>query len=468
MSTVERLSGADRAWLLMERPTNLMMIVALIVLERRLTRARLRALIAARFLAFERFRCFPVADALGARWVEAERFDIDDHVSSLALPASAAQPELEALVGELAGTPFNPGRPLWTFHLVERYQRGSAIIVRIHHCYADGIALVRVLLSLADDPRGSGARRHVPAVPQRATTLAAGLAGLVPAPFAAAVRGGMELVESGFDYMLHPAAASAAARDALGYAGELVHIAALGEDPLTRLKRPLSGARRVAWAEPQPLEEVRTIGHVFGCTINDVLVSTLSGALGRYLAAHGDAITAKTTIRAAVPVNLRAEGEPLTLGNRFGLVFVELPIGIRHPLERLYAVHAAMQELKGSYQAGATLGLMSVVGTLPSPVEEPTTALFTAKASLVVSNLPGPREPLRLAGAVIGQVLFWVPEAGSIGTGISVLTYRGEVQFGVISDRQMIERPRELIALIGAEFERLVCLTLLGAGALLA
>ena len=88
--------------------------------------------------------------------------------------------------------------------------------------------------------------------------------------------------------------------------------------------------------------------------------------------------------------------------------------------------------------------------------------VFSAKASLVFSNLAGPREPLQLCGAAIRQVLFWVPEAGSIGTGVSMLSYRGEVHVGVISDRQMIERPQDLLALVGAEFERLVCLVLLG------
>jgi diacylglycerol O-acyltransferase / wax synthase len=465
MSSAERLSGADRAWLLMDRPTNLMVVVGLIVLETPIDRTLYRDLMAARFLAFERFRCVPVADALRARWVEAEQFNIDDHITYVALPAPAGQRELEALLGDLASTPFNPGRPFWTFHLVERYRGGSAIIVRIHHCYADGIALLRVLLSLTDDYAAGAGRQHTPSE-LGASGLLPGLADLVPAPVAAALREGVDLVESGIGYMLHPTQVTTVARDALAYGGELLHIAALSDDPVTRLKRPLSGARRAAWAQPLSLEEVRTIAHVLGCTINDVLLSTLAGALGRYLASQGDDVTG-LTIRAVVPVNLRADDDLPTLGNRFGMVFVELPIGIRHPLERLYAVHAAMQGLKGSSQAAAVLGLLSVVGVLPSPVAEPTTALFSAKASLVVSNLPGPREPLRLGGAEVAQVLFWVPEAGSIGTGVSIFTYRGEVQFGVISDRQMIQRPRDLVALIGAEFERLLYLVLLGGASLL-
>ncbi len=465
MSTLERLSGADRVWLLMERPTNLMVVVGLIVVARGLDRRRYREVIARRFLAHERFRCFPAADALGARWIEAAQFDLDDHIAWVALPEPGTQRELEALLGELASTPFNPGRPLWMFHVVEGYRGGSAIIVRIHHCYADGIALMRVLLSLMDEADEAGVTHHF-AHEEPPSGLVPGLADLVTLPVAAALRGGMDLLGSGVGYLLHPMQAATDTRDAFTYGGELLHIAALADDPPTRLKQPLSGARRAAWAEPLSLEEVRTVAQVLGCTVNDVLLSVLAGALGRYLASHGDDPTG-LKIRAVVPVNLRAEDEPATLGNRFGLVFAELPIGLRHPLQRLYAVHAAMQELKGSAQAAATLGMLSVLGTLPSAAAEPTAALFSAKASLVVSNLPGPRERLHLAGAEITKMLFWVPEAGSIGTGVSILTYRGEVQFGVISDREMIPRPDELVVMFAAELERLVYVVLLGGAALL-
>ena len=196
------------------------------------------------------------------------------------------------------------------------------------------------------------------------------------------------------------------------------------------------------------------------------MVASLAGALGRYLAAHGDAVSG-LTLRAAVPVNLRAPEDPAgSLGNRFGLVFVPVPVGIVHPLERLYAVHASMQSLKASSQAVATLGLLTLVGNLPAAVEDPAIALFTAKASLVASNLRGPPELLQIGGIAATQILFWVPQGGSIGTGVSMLSYAGAVQFGVIADRQLIPKPRELVELIGVEFERLVYLVLMGGGSL--
>jgi WS/DGAT/MGAT family acyltransferase len=469
MSAVEQLSGVDRAWLLMERPTNPMMIVGLVVLGGVLGRARLRALIAERFLAFDRFRCVPVADSVGvgASWIPSSGFDIDDHVLLAALPKSAGQHELEALVGELASTPLNPGRPLWTFHLVERFGGGSAIIVRIHHCYADGIALVQVLLSLADATPAGGAAGAPGNQPGSAhLTTADPSAGFLPQVISRVLREGSDLLGKGLHYALHPIDTQTVVRDGLKLAGELAHIAMLADDPATRLKQPLSGFRRVAWTDPISLEEVSTIGHVLGCTVNDVLVSALAGALGRYLESQGDQVSG-VTIRAAVPVNMRSGGDAQpVLGNRFGLVFVELPIGIRHPLERLYAVHAVMQKLKSSPQALVVLGLLSAIGNLPAAVEEPAIALFSAKASLVASNLPGPTTVLYFDGVPVTQLLFWVPQSGSIGTGVSMLAYCGRVQFGVIADRQVLPQPAELVNRIVTEFERLVFLVLLGAGSL--
>ena len=273
-------------------------------------------------------------------------------------------------------------------------------------------------------------------------------------------------------YALHPAEISETARQALAIGAELAHLAAMPDDPATCLKRPLCGIRRVSWTPALSLEEVRAIARVLGCTVNDVLISTLAGALGRYLISQGEPVAGRT-LRAAVPVNLRPSADPrqlagtVALGNRFGLVFVDLPVGVQHPLERLYAVHAAMLALKGSAQAQATLGLMALIGALPAAVEDFALGLFSAKASLVASNLRGPEQELSLAGRPVTEILFWVPQTGSIGTGVSMLTYRGRVQFGVSSDRALIEQPAQLVAQLAVEFERLVFLVLLGAGSLL-
>jgi WS/DGAT/MGAT family acyltransferase len=441
----------------MERPTNLMMIVAVIVLATPVRRSRLKRLLAERFLKFDRFRCYPVADTLSAKWVPAEAFDLDDHVVSVALPGGAAETELQALTGSLASTPFSAHRPWWSFHLVEKYGGGSAVIVRIHHCYADGIALVRVLLNLAgrakkrERARREEARSRTPGVLDSLLGFAAPVADLM----SKALQGTGVAMGQGLHYALHPGEAIQNARDSAGVLGDAARLLTQPDDPPTLLKRPLSGVRHVAWGKPLSFDAVRAVSVAQACTINDVLLATLAGALGAYLKLHGEH-RAGLTLHAAVPVNMRGDGtaEP-ELGNRFGMVFVELPVGVTHPLKRVHAVHRTTQALKQSSQALLTLGLLAAVGSLPAVIEDPAVDIFTAKASLVASNLPGPREPLRLAGAAVSQMLFWVPQAGSIGTGVSMLTYDGQVQFGVIADRQLIADPRALVELIGVEFSRL-------------
>ena len=457
----ERLSSVDRAFLNMESATSPMVIVALIVLGAPLRRTRVRDRLAVRLLAHRRFRCVPREGIAQALWEPFEGFDIDDHVLAAALPAPGHQQALERLVGELASEPLPQNRPLWSFHVVERFGHGSAIVARIHHCYADGIALVRILLNLAEEA-APPVPPHRPAPTAAPARPAIAWASALPE----ALQDPRRLAEAALHWALHPQAAATAAREAAGLFEELGRLALLPDDPPSRLKRPLSGIRRVAWGAPLSLEEVQTIGIVLGCTVNDVLISTLAGALGQHLAAQGDVIDG-VTLRATVPVDLRSRHESAApLGNRFGLIFVDLPIGVRHPLERLYQVRAAMRALKGSEQAVLTYGLLATVGSLPRPLEDLAMTVLSTKASLVASNLRGPEAALHIAGAPVRQLLFWVPQSGSIGTGISILSYHGRVQFGVIADRALIADPTDLIARIQKGFEQLVLLVLLGGAAL--
>jgi WS/DGAT/MGAT family acyltransferase len=458
MVHAEKMSNVDRAWLRMERPSNPMVVMGLLVLARPLAYSALRQLLADRFLRFDRFRCIPRSDALAGRWMGAEHFNLDDHLFQSALPAPAGRRELEILAGELASTPFSPGRPAWSFHLVPRYLGGSALIVRIHHAYADGVALMHVLATLADEAPAA----DLPPTGAAAATPIRSAAGSAPTGIEYS-----ELIEKTVHLALHPLEAVKATQDAVSLAGEIARLGLLmADDPATRLKQTLCGVKHVAWGEPLDLEEVHTVGRVLGCTVNDVLIATLAGGIGRYLDARGER-TAGISIRAAAPVNLRPPGDsPLDLGNRFGLAFVDLPIGIRHPLERLYAVHTSMQALKASPQAWAVFELFSLVGSLPAAVEDAAIAWFGAKASLVASNLRGPDRPLHLAGIPIAQLLFWVPQTGDIGLGVSMFTYQSSVQFGVIADRSVVPDPGELVEITAKEFDRLVLLVLLGGGSL--
>jgi diacylglycerol O-acyltransferase / wax synthase len=216
----------------------------------------------------------------------------------------------------------------------------------------------------------------------------------------------------------------------------------------------------VAWGEPLPLDDVKAVSKVYGVSINDVLLAAVAGAIGSYLQSKGDD-TIGQEIRAMVPVNLRAPADTHQLGNRFGLVPVLLPIGLAHPGERLYTVHVRMSALKGSTQPLLAFALLALSGLVVKPMQDLVTGLFAKKATAVMTNVPGPRQPLRFCGRNVNQVMFWVPQSGDIGIGVSILSYAGGVQFGLITDARMCPDPEAIVAQFVPEFEKLLLLALM-------
>jgi WS/DGAT/MGAT family acyltransferase len=458
----EAMSRVDTAWLRMERPTNLMMISGVIMFDQPLDIARLRTLIAERFLAFRRFRQKAVDTQAGASWEDDEDFELDWHVRLTALPGKAGKKELQRLASLLASTPLDHSKPLWQFHLVERYDGGSALIARIHHCYADGVALIQVLLSLTDaTPEGRPGTELPKAWLKRdGENVTARFLDPARAGLDKAIKLGGMALDKGMELYQNPSLAAVLAREGSEIARELACAVSLSDDPQTRLKGPLGVTKRAAWADPLPLEEVKTVGRALGCTVNDVLLASAAGALRSYLLDCGDACEG-TVIRATVPVNLRPLEHAKKLGNHFGLVFLDLPVGEANPLRRLERIAASMQQLKGSRQAAVTFGLLAALGMAPAPLQRVALELFSRKASAVATNVPGPQMPLYMAGSPIREMMFWVPQTGSVGLGISILSYNGNVHFGLIADAKRMPDPAAVIGRFRVEFEKLLYATLM-------
>jgi len=458
----EPMSKVDTAWLRMEQPTNLMMINGVIIMDENLEYENLLKTIEQRFLTFRRFRQKVLDTARGAYWVIDEDFDIHCHVRRTALPGAADRAELELLVSQLASTPLDTSKPLWQLYLVENYVDGPVILTRIHHCIADGIALVQVFLSLTDPtPEGRPSARKPDVWKKRRADESRVFQRLLdPAreglDFATHL--GSRLIKEGSKMLENPAIASNYAMEAGEIVRELAHSLTLENDPVTRFKGRLSTRKRVAWAEPLDLNEVKAVSKAFGCTVNDVLIAAVTGALRQYMISVGDEPEELQDIRATVPVNLRPLEHAQELGNHFGLVFLSLPLGMDNPLERLYAVNDRMNELKSSKQAAVTLGFLAALGMGPSAVQKPVLDILSQKATAVLTNVPGPQRPLYLAGSEMKEMMFWVPQNGNIGLGISILSYNGKVFFGLISDHRLLAEPSAVIYRFKKEFEKLLYL----------
>ena len=207
-------------------------------------------------------------------------------------------------------------------------------------------------------------------------------------------------------------------------------------------------------------DEVKAIGKALRASVNDVLLATVAGALRSYLVSKGDSADG-VMIRALVPVNLRPPEKAYRLGNQFGLVFLDLPLGIENPVERLYAVRANMNALKDSFQPVLALGLLAAMGAGPKILQEQLLQALARNGTAVMTNVPGPQRSLYFAGAKIDRFLFWVPQSGDIGMGVSILSYAGNVQFGVITDRGLVPDPEHVVGRFGSELEKLLLTTLL-------
>jgi WS/DGAT/MGAT family acyltransferase len=461
----DRMSSVDTAWLRMDRPSNLMMICGVLLFRERVTLTRLRRAVEQRFLRFRRFRQRALQLPTGAWWETDPAFDLSAHVvrEKLAVEVQTPKASLEALVGRLMSEPLNPRRPLWQFHLVERYGKGSAVILRIHHCYADGIALIQVMLSMTDADREGKLAGPVPPPPRVRAGDDDPLSMLME-PLGGALKQAMKiggtLVDQGVAIWRDPAKAVDLAGKGSALTSEIARLALMGADSPTRFKGKPGVVKRVAWADPLPLEEVKAVGRALDCSVNDVLLASVTGALRAYLRERGDAVEG-AVIRALVPVNLRPAEKAWKLGNRFGLVFLDLPLGIENPVERVYAVRATMQSLKGSYQPLLAMGILAAMGAGPRLLQEQLLDVLAANATAVMTNVPGPQQTLYLSGAAIDAMMFWVPQSGDIGLGVSILSYAGSVRFGVVSDRKLCPDPDRVIDRFAPEFEKLLLATVL-------
>ena len=250
------------------------------------------------------------------------------------------------------------------------------------------------------------------------------------------------------------------ANEGVEIAREVGHALSLSDDPPTVLKGRLGVSKRVAWAEPLNLSEVKSVSRALRCTVNDILLASASGALRSYMIERGEQIDG-VTIRATVPVNLRPLEHAKQLGNHFGLVFLDLPVGEHNPMRRLERIAACMRVLRKSRQAVATFGALAAVGMAPAAVQGMALEMFSRKASAVATNVPGPQMPLYLGGSKIRDLMFWVPQTGSIGIGISIISYNGEVHFGLMADAKLMPDPDSVIRRFRPEFEKMLYLALM-------
>jgi WS/DGAT/MGAT family acyltransferase len=434
----------------MDDPTNLMLVNGVLVLHQPVGRARVRALLEKRFLPIPRFRQRLAARRRGRpKWEPDPAFDLDRHLIEVELPAPGGDAELRDEIDRLMAVPLDRSYPLWGFHLLQGYKGGSVLLGRFHHAVGDGVALMLLLLSLSD--RTPGLAEDPADSPFTA------LFCHTPEGLDAAREVASQVMPEGMRLLLvtsEAAERSGRLRIAAASALAFARLVLRPPDPPTLFRGPLGVPKRVAWSAGLPLARVKAVGKALSGTVNDVLLAAVAGGLRHYLEDRGQRVRG-LHFRAAMPVNVRPLAEMAELGNRFGLVFLSLPVGIADPVARVAEVARRARALRRSAEPLVVYRILQLLGRVPLGVQRWVVRLFAAKTTVVMTNMPGPRETLYVAGRPLDGLFFWVPQSGRVGMGISICSYAGEVRLGVATDAGLVPDPEAIVAGFMAEWEEL-------------
>jgi len=456
----EPLSALDSSFLFFESPTSpmhiaLVMIFDALPLRRRgggLDVARIRRHFAARLHWIPRYRQRIEVTPFGRQpvWVDDPAFDANAHIHHVKLVSARSDQTLKELVGRILSKPLDRAKPLWEAWIIEGL-RGNrfAIVNKVHHCLVDGVAgagLVAAVLSA--EPWEAVA--EVP--PWTARPL--------PRPFELArdeIAGRMRTVGRLARTMLSaPFEAVASAASALGTARSLLPalLTALDSGPPTVLNEAPGSERRFEWAS-FPLEDVREIRARLGGTVNDVVLATVAGAVGRILRDRGDE-SIPPAIRAAVPVNVRRDSDEGMLGNRVSIWLMSLPVGEADPVRRFALVREATEALKESRQADGLDRLLGLVDSAGAGFMKLGAKLLERfrPYDLLVTNVPGPQVPLYLLGSQLVEAYPEVPLFWNQSLGIALFSYAGRLYWGFNADAKLTVLP-QLVQAIGESFAEL-------------
>jgi len=451
------MSSIDNFWLHMDHPTNLMVITGFLQFDEPLDFKRLVETLKNRLLCYERFKkrvVRPMSGVGNACWELDPKFDIRSHLHRIALPSPVNKETLQELISDLTATPLDPTKPLWQAHYIENFEgNGSVLFIRIHHCIGDGISLIRVLLSTADlQPESAWKASVSESKGEKEASLLFGpfektFKKLTRAKRRAAKLGGFisKEIES---TIAHPSHIVDRARLVGKYAVDAMAVISkillLPADRKTVFKGELGIRKSVAFSDPIPVPDIKSIGKYFKATINDILVSMVTGALRRYLQQSNN-LVGDLDIRMAMPINIRPLDAEISLGNQFSLILVALPVHIDDPVLRIREVQRRISDLKEAPDAVVAYALLNALGVSSAKLAKTAATMFANKTTGVMSNVPGPQIPLYFSGKEIKNIMFWVPRIGGLGLGISIISYNGKVSLGIATDTGLVHDPKSIL-----------------------
>jgi WS/DGAT/MGAT family acyltransferase len=432
----DRLTGLDSSFLHLERDSAHMHVAGCMVFEGDAPAyEELVEQISARLHLVPRYRqrlAFVPFNQGRPVWVDDPHFNIGFHVRHTALPSPGGETQLKRLAGRVFSQALDRSRPLWEIWLVEGLSDDRfALLSKTHHALVDGVSgvdIATVLFDTSPDPMPVAPPDHewiARPMPTGAQLLADALLerATVPAEIVRGVRATLR----------GPRLVAGRIARALGGVGAMAR-AGLQAAPPSPLNVRIGPHRRFTWVRGD-LRQFKAIKNALGGTVNDVVLAVVAGALGRYLRMHGEA-TDELVLRAMVPISVRADVERGALGNRVAAMWAPLPIGVTDPVERLLTISRNMDGIKESGQAVGAQVLTELSGFAPPTIMAQAARLQARQRlfNLVVTNVPGPQFPLYMLGRELDAMFPMVPLAENQALGIAIMSYNGQLNFGLNAD----------------------------------
>ncbi len=370
-------------------------------------------------------------------WEVNSDFDINNHVIRIQIDAPGSEKELIELAGRIFSPVMDRNKPLWDIYLVYGLEgKRTAMIARVHHCMVDGVSgvdLLKIILDISPDTKPAPKPAAVPPPPPRPDATRR---------FFDSLLGGMqEGMNRWMEFQtgllnLTQAVTSRQTQEAMPDMSRLIPGLA-APAPLLPFNRACSGERKLVWSTFS-FAEARAIRAQLGGTVNDVVLTVLSGAISRYVEKHGQQ-TVNRNVRVMVPVSLRREDQRGALGNLVSLLPVEIPLDLGDPLKRYQHVTAKTVTMKNARVAESLNLFSALMGILPASVQALVGAIANTPFpafNIVSTNVPGPQVPLYAMGKRMIAYYPYVPVGYAVGCGCAIMSYDQKLYFGLTSDTQ--------------------------------
>lgn len=430
-------------------PNSLVTITGMMTFDKKLSKKKLTEIIESRLLLYERFHKKVILKNNQPMWHVDEAFNLASHIHHIALPLHGDDKMLQEVISDLISQPLDESKPLWQVHLIDNYKGGSAVLWRLHHAIADGIALIKVVFSLTGSNRAASLLLDLP--DERRTTEKHTLS----EDISELMHTGKDIFHNAQELIKHPAQLKDTLNESWNITKELGRLF-FGESVSgTIYKGALGYSKKAAWSEPLSLIEIKKIGKKHKATVNDILLALITGALRRHLIKHKQALD--KCIRVVVPVNLRKKEERIRIHNKIGMLSVELPVHIKDSTGRINYIKEKTELLKHSIEPVLIYNLLNILAdVVPSSLEQKFSDFIGTKIAGVVTNVPGPKDQIYLAGQKVKDIMFWVPQTSPLGIGVSIISYNNKVCLGIVTDQNLVKDPDEIIKGYYKEFETMM------------